>query len=313
MRFFYIVLFISTILLTGCATGKNSVTKTAGTITSPHDSYESYIQTYYPIAVEQMVKYKIPASITLAQGLLESGAGKSKLARSSNNHFGIKADNSWKGKRTSSMDNGHMCYFRKYDNVRDSYEDHSKFLAHRKRYEQLFDLDKNDYKGWAKGLKKAGYAEDKAYPTKLISIIERYRLDRYDRYTMKDIKKQSGVAMETYEKNSRTIYRANGLLYVVGQTGDTFKSLGKEIGISKRKLIKYNDLYEDYNIKAEDIIYIEKKNKKTTKQFPTHTVKEGESLHMISQIYGIRLDNLYKKNSWIESKGIEVGDIIKLR
>ena len=250
-------MLLALITLTGCFTSKNSTkTPAAKSLSQARDDYERYVLTYYPIAVEQMERHNIPASITLAQGLLESGAGKSKLSRTSNNHFGIKADKSWKGKRTSSMDNGRLCYFRKYESVRDSYEDHSKFLVNRQRYAFLFKLDRDDYEGWAKGLKKAGYAEDKAYPSKLISLIERYELYRYDRFTMKDVKKRSAVAFETYEKQSaRTIYRGNDLLYVIGNTGDTFKSLSKEVGVSRRKLIKYNDLYADYNIKAGDIIY----------------------------------------------------------
>ena len=311
----YPLLVILALLLTGCSTAKQaSNTKQTSTTSTARDSYESYILTYYPIAVEQMHKHNIPASITLAQGLLESGAGKSQLARSSNNHFGIKADNSWKGKRTSAMDNGRMCYFRKYDNVRESYEDHSKFLANRTRYAFLFKLDKKDYEGWAKGLKQAGYAEDKAYPTKLISLIERYDLDKYDRYSMKDIKKGDGVALENYDTNNhRTIYRANGILYIIGDNGDTFKSLSKETGISKRKLIKYNDLYNGYNIKAGDIIYIEKKNNKATKEHPLHVVKSGESIHSISQTYGIKMKKIFQRNDGIDTNGIHPGDVLKLR
>lgn len=298
--------------LASCSTSRQSVP--AKNISQAKDSYERYILTYYPIAVEQMVRHNIPASITLAQGLLESGAGNSKLSRSSNNHFGIKADKSWKGKRTSSMDNGKLCYFRKYNSVRDSYEDHSMFLVNRQRYASLFKLKKNDYKGWAKGLKKAGYAEDPAYPTKLINLIERYGLQRYDEYTMKDVKRADGVAFETYETGGRrTIYKSNGLLYVFGNTGDTFKSLGKEVGVSRRKLIKYNDLYKDYNIKAGDILYLEKKHNKASKEHTVHTVKAGESMHSISQKYGIKLDKLYKRNRQYSERGIKIGDIIELR
>ena len=298
--------------LASCNTSRQSVP--AKDISQAKDSYERYILTYYPIAVEQMERHNIPASITLAQGLLESGAGNSKLSRSSNNHFGIKADKSWKGKRTSSMDNGKLCYFRKYNSVRDSYEDHSMFLVNRQRYASLFKLKKSDYKGWAKGLKKAGYAEDPAYPTKLISLIERYGLQRYDEYTMKDVKRADGVAFETYETGGRrTIYKSNGLLYVFGNTGDTFKSLGKEVGVSRRKLIKYNDLYKDYNIKAGDILYLEKKHNKASKEYHVHTVKAGESMHSISQKYGIKLDKLYKRNRQYSERGIKIGDIIELR
>ncbi len=315
MKKTHLFILIALIALTGCSSSKNTTaTPAAKNLSQARDDYERYVLTYYPIAVEQMEKHNIPASITLAQGLLESGAGKSKLSRSSNNHFGIKADKSWNGKRTSAMDNGRLCYFRKYENVRDSYEDHSRFLANRQRYAFLFKLDKDNYKGWAKGLKKAGYAEDPAYPGKLISLIERYGLQRYDSYTMKKIKKSDGVAFENYEKSSgRTIYKSNGLLYIIGNTGDTFKSLSKETGVSRRKLVKYNDFYANYIIKAGDIIYLEKKNSKAGKEYPTHVVQQGESLHSISQKYGIKMDKLYKRNAQIAEKGIKVGDIIRLR
>lgn len=309
---FFIILVL--LALTGCASSKQSIkVQSTKSISQAKDDYERYVLTYYPIAVEQMERHNIPASITLAQGLLESGAGKSKLARTSNNHFGIKADKSWNGKRTSSMDNGRLCYFRKYDSVRDSYEDHSMFLVGRQRYASLFKLKKNDYKGWAKGLKQAGYAEDKAYPSKLISLIERYELQKYDSYKTRDIKKSEGApALESY-RSSRTIYRSNDLLYIIGNTGDTFKSLGQEMDISKNKLIKYNDLYKEYNIKAGDVIYIEKKKNKADKKYRTHTVSEGESLHSISQKYGVKLEKLYKYNEEKAQSGIKVGDIIKLR
>ena len=311
MKISHILSLLLLLAFTACASN-NKATTNSKSIEQARDDYERYVLTYYPIAVEQMERHNIPASITLAQGLLESGAGKSKLARTSNNHFGIKADKSWKGRRVSSMDNGKLCYFRKYDNVRDSYEDPSKFLVGRERYASLFKLKRTDYKGWAKGLKKAGYAEDKAYPTKLISLIERYELQKYDSYKLKDVKKTTTIAPETYTAQ-RTIYRANGLLYVIGNTGDTFKSLSKETGISRRKLIKYNDLYKDYNIKAGDIIYLEKKKNKTTKEHPVHTVKQGESLHTISQNYGVKLQKLLNRNEEIMQRGLKAGDIIRLR
>lgn len=315
MKRVHLILLIALITLAGCSTSKNSTKSTAArNLSQARDDYERYVLTYYPIAVEQMHKHNIPASITLAQGLLESGAGRSKLSRTSNNHFGIKADKSWGGKRTSSMDNGKMCYFRKYESVRDSYEDHSKFLVNRRRYSFLFDLNKRDYKGWAKGLKKAGYAEDPAYPTKLISLIERYELYQYDSYNLKDIKGSHGAAMAAGGNgNQRTVYRSNDLIYIIGNTGDSFKSLSDETGISRRKLVKYNDLYSDYVIKAGDIIYLEKKNNKAAKDHPTHVVQQGESLHSISQKYGVKMEKLYDRNGFIANDGIKVGDIIKLR
>lgn len=273
------------------------------------DVYERYIQKYYPLAVEQMERHDIPASITLAQGLLESAAGNSTLARKANNHFGIKADKSWNGPKKWRKGSK----YRSYDSVRDSYEDHSMFLVGRSRYAFLFKLKRNDYKGWAKGLRKAGYAEDRAYPQKLISMIERYQLYKFDNYSSKKEAPVLQVNGSTYA-GRHTIYRANGLLYIVAKGGDTFRSLSKEVGVSRRKLIKYNDLYKEYVIKDGDIIYLEKKNNKAEKQYKFHTTGTGESLYSISQKYGIKLKKLLKMNPQFKSYAtLKVGDILRLR
>ena len=302
------------IALAACSTTKHTTSqKVNPTVTSASNSYEAYILTYYPIAVEQMHRHKIPASITLAQGLLESGAGKSTLTQKSNNHFGIKAHNNWTGRTTTTMDNGRMCEFRVYNSARESYEDHSQFLL-RPRYAALFKLSSTDYKGWAHGLKKAGYAEDPAYPQKLINLIERYRLYEYDSFSKKDVSPMLGSGTDSGFSGSRPVYLSSGLLYVVANTGDTFKSLSKELGVSRRKLIKYNDLYKDYNLKAGDIIYLEKKRSKADKQYRFHTTGNGESLYSISQKYGVRLKNVYKMNPEYESYAtLKVGDVVRLR
>ncbi len=307
------IVAVATFVFTGCGTSKQMSQKNSTTVTSASNSYEAYILTYYPIAVEQMHRHKIPASITLAQGLLESGAGKSTLTQKSNNHFGIKAHNNWRGRTTTTMDNGRMCEFRVYNSARESYEDHSQFLL-KPRYAALFDLSPTDYKGWARGLKKAGYAEDPAYPQKLINLIERYRLYEYDRYSKRDVSPLLGGNADGGFSGSRPIFLSSGLLYVVANTGDTFKSLSKELGVSRRKLIKYNDLYKDYNIKAGDIIYLEKKRSKAVKEYRFHTTGNGESLYSISQKYGVRLKNIYKMNPEYESYAtLKVGDVVRLR
>lgn len=319
-----IILFATVaLLLSGCGTSQNTVTTSKTTTGREASSYERYIATYHPVAIAQMERYNIPASITLAQGLLESGAGTSKLTEKSNNHFGIKADKSWKGRRTSAMDNGRMCYFRAYDNAMESYEDHSKFLANRSHYAFLFDLKKTDYKAWARGLKKAGYAEDPAYPSKLINLIERYELYKYDTQSTRSSTKYTigtgsalaaNVAGRISMGGTRPIYRANELMYIIADTGDTFKSLAKETGVSRRKLIKYNDLYKNYAIKAGDIIYLEKKNTKALKPYKFHTTENGESLYTISQKYGIRLKKLLDMNpQFREYATLKVGDIVRLR
>ena len=268
--------------------------------------YEAYIKKYRELAVEEMKKYHIPASITLAQGLLESGAGQSALARKSNNHFGIKCGSDWYGKTVSHDDDARGECFRAYKHPKDSYEDHSKFLAGRPRYASLFNLNITDYKGWARGLKKAGYATNPRYADQLIGIIELYELYKYDdKNYLKWIKKNP---------NPHQTYIANGLLYIVVRAGDSWKSISQEFDISQKKLRKYNDLYKGYALQVGDILYLEKKNKKADKEHIVHVLRAGESMYSISQKYGIRLKNHYKLNKMDEDDPApKIGTILRLR
>lgn len=311
-----LILLLAVALLTSCTTKKNTAVNATRPpkISEAKNDVERYLLTFYPVAVEHMEKHRIPASITLAQAVLEGGAGRSKLVAEANNHFGVKADKRWKGKTVTSYDNGRWCKFRAYKNALESYEDHSRFLLVNNRYDFLFDLKISDYKSWARGLKKAGYAEDQEYDTKLINIIERYHLYEYDRYTTKELKKNSRVNKSGGNGSGRVIMKANGLLYIIAESNDTFESLSKELGISKRKLRKYNDLYKGYTIKEGDIIYLEKKNVKANKKYEFHTTRAGESLYSISQKYGIRIDNIYKMNPQYKGNAnLKVGDVIRLR
>ena len=268
--------------------------------------YEAYIKQYRDLAVEEMKKYHIPASITLAQGLLESGAGQSALARKSNNHFGIKCGGDWNGRTVSHNDDARGECFRAYKHPKQSYEDHSKFLASRSRYASLFKLKITDYKGWARGLKKAGYATNPRYADQLIGIIELYDLHKYDT--------KGGLKWMKENPNPHQPYIANGLVYIVARTGDTWNSISKEFDISKRKLRKYNDLYIGYELQEGDILYLEKKNRKAPKNHIVHVLRAGESMYAISQKYGIRLKNLYKLNKMDEeAPAPEVGTILRLR
>lgn len=268
--------------------------------------YESYIKKYRELAVEEMKKYHIPASITLAQGLLESGAGKSELARKSNNHFGIKCGGDWRGKTVSHDDDARGECFRAYKHPKDSYEDHSKFLVGRPRYASLFKLKITDYKGWARGLKKAGYATNPRYADQLIGIIELYELYKYDEKNyLKWIKKNP---------NPHQTYIANDLLYIVVRAGDSWKSISQEFDISQKKLRKYNDLYKGYALQVGDILYLEQKNKRADEDHIVHVLRAGESMYSIAQKYGIRLKNLYKLNKMHEDDPTpEVGTILRLR
>ena len=268
--------------------------------------YEEYIKKYRDIAVEEMKKYHIPASITLAQGLLESGAGQSTLARKSNNHFGIKCGSDWRGKSVRYDDDERNECFRAYKHPKQSYEDHSKFLVSRPRYASLFKLKMTDYKGWARGLKKAGYATNPRYAEQLIGIIELYDLDRYD--------KKGGLKWMKENPNPHQPYIANGLVYIVVRSGDTWKSISKEFDISRKKLRKYNDLYKGYELQVGDILYLEKKNRRADKEYIVHVLRAGESMYSISQKYGIRLKRLYKLNKMSEDESTpEVGTILRLR
>lgn len=272
--------------------------------------YTEYINRYNSLAVEQMKIHKIPASITLAQGLLESGAGYSELARKSNNHFGIKCGN-WRGATVRHDDDARQECFRAYDDPVDSYEDHSLFLKRGARYAFLFRLDITDYKAWARGLKQAGYATDPSYANRLITIIEDYELYKYDNernHGRSAYKKEEYITF-----NSHQVYLANDLAYVIARRGDTFKSLSKEFDISARKLVRYNDLQKDYTIIDGDIIYLHAKHKKAAKGYVAYVVRDGDSMHTISQKYGIRLKNLYKMNRKEPDYVPEVGDRLRLR
>ena len=263
-----------------------------------NSAYEDYINRYKDIAIEQMMKHHIPASITLAQGLLESGAGKSLLTVSSNNHFGIKCNNGWTGRRFYKDDDIKDDCFRVYDNARESFEDHSKFLL-RPRYQSLFSLKTTDYKGWARGLKACGYATNPQYADKLIGLIELYGLYEYDYAKKYDkfIATHSGVNTSGHYANHRIYYR-NKNYYLVANGGETFKTLAEEVGVSYRKLAKYNERDKKDVLSKGDIIYMEKKRSKAEKMYKNqpHVVRANESLYDIAQLYGIRLKYLYKKN-----------------
>ena len=254
--------------------------------------YQSYIDKYKDLAIEEMLKYRIPASITLAQGLLESGAGYSELTQKANNHFGIKC-HGWTGRTAYHDDDERGECFRAYDNAYESYEDHCKFLTTSQRYSVLFTLSTTDYKGWAKGLKRCGYATSPTYAEQLIGIIEVYNLDQYDRATKYDkfLAKHNGLDRPSNAAggNLHQIYQLNKNYYVVVRSGDTFKSLGKELNISWRKLVRYNELNKHDQLYPGDYIFLKKKQSRAEKQFKghPHRVRAGESMYDIAQHYGI--------------------------
>lgn len=276
--------------------------------------YQTYVDQYKDVAIEQMLKYRIPASITLAQGLLESGAGTSRLSSQGNNHFGIKC-HGWTGGTIYSDDDYRNECFRAYDNAYESFEDHSKFLVNGSRYSSLFKLDTKDYQGWARGLKKAGYATNPKYADRLIDIINVYQLYRYD-----SAKKYDKVFAKHTKENAPSgslhpIYMFNDNYYLKARKGDTFLSIAKEVEISEKKLAKYNERNINDKLSEGDIVYLKKKQKKAPRQYKglLHYVRSGESMYSIAQAYGIRLKSLYKMNNLSPNYQIKVGDALKVR
>ena len=277
--------------------------------------YQQYIDQYKDCAIEQMLKWKIPASITLAQGLLESGAGESQLARQGNNHFGIKC-HGWPGATIYKDDDARNECFRRYASPFDSYEDHSVFLATGKRYQDLFKLKLTDYKGWAKGLKAAGYATNPKYADRLIDIIQLYRLYQYDKARSYDkFMTKHAKDQNVNGKPLHPIGQYNKNYFLYARKGDTFRSIGEEIDISYRKIARYNERDKNDPLSEGEVIWLKKKQKKAPKEYKNHLhyVRQGESMYSIAQKYGIRLKSLYKINKLSPDYDIRVGDALKLR
>jgi LysM repeat protein len=212
-------------------------------------SPDTYIQKYSSAAQDQMRKYGIPASITLAQGILESGSGKSKLAVEANNHFGIKCHDTWNGATVHLDDDAPNECFRKYKSVEQSFEDHSLFLK-KPRYQELFALEINDYKGWAQGLKKCGYATSPTYAKSLIDLIEKYELTQFD------------TEQKPNEHSVSVNVSNNRIKYVTAKKKESLSDLSKRTGISERLLMKYNDLEEGHSFKDKEIVYMQPKRSK---------------------------------------------------
>ena len=308
---------------------------------------EKYIDRYARIAVAEMYRSGVPASITLAQGLLESGYGRSELARKSNNHFGIKCHNGWQGGKVYHDDDAKGECFRKYDDPEDSYRDHSDFLRYRDRYKFLFDYKITDYKSWAYGLKKAGYATDPVYPRKLINLIEEYQLYHYDTkpssYAFPETSEAKGQKSrsgkqeqpmtipvpplqleqtqtvpvdkrETFRFSlSRQMYSQNGVLFVYASEGETYASIAESNRLFLRELLKFNDLKDDVPLKSGTVVYLQKKKKEAAAGVQMHVIEKGETLRGISQRYGVRMNMLCKINGIENRDVIREGDIIRLR
>lgn len=264
---------------------------------------QQYCKLYAEEARKQMRKYGIPASITLAQGIHESGSGSSYLAVIANNHFGIKAYRGWDGPVEMCDDDTKNEPFCKFGSVLEGYEYHSTFLKSNSRYAPLFKLKNTDYEGWAEGLHKCGYATNPKYAKILIRLIEENHLDAYDVKNMK---------MQEYQHQVYLTAQKGGKLYIRCQDGDDLASIAKEFDIKKSKLRNWNDLTKMSVLKEGDIIYLQKKSKKADKGFDTHTVRGGESLWSISQMYGVTVMSLINRND-LASATVMAGQVLKLR
>jgi LysM repeat protein len=261
-------------------------------------SPEAYIQKYSSIAQEQMRKYGIPSSITLAQGILESGSGKSKLAIEANNHFGVKCHDTWNGATMHLDDDAPNECFRKYKSVEQSFEDHSVFLK-KPRYEELFTLEITDYKGWAQGLKKCGYATSSTYAKNLIDLIEKYELTQFD------------TEQKPNEHSAIVHISNNRIKYVSAKKKETLKELSQRTGVSERLLAKYNDIEDRHVFQEKEIAYLQPKRfKGSVKEYK---VKRGENIRDISQQYGIRIHSIERKNKLERGAELKTGVVLRLR
>ena len=306
---------------------------------------ERYISRYATIAVNEMYRTGVPASITLAQGIIESASGASKLAVEGNNHFGIKCHNSWNGRTMRADDDRPNECFRAYDSAEESFRDHSDFLRYRDRYKFLFDFRTEDYKSWAYGLRQAGYATDPSYAAKLIQCVEDYGLSRFDRMTLEEAMSEggsdaerpaaaveeehipdsplkieagelyTGSAGEEYRFSlTRTLYFRNGVPFVYAVEGETYASLAKRYHLLEREILKFNDVARGAEIHAGDIVYIEPKKSKAAAGLEKYIVGEdAESFHTICQRFAVKEKSIRKLNGLGEGYQPREGDELILR
>ena len=306
------------------------------TLSAQRITPEEYIQTYKDIAMREMRDHKIPASITLAQGLLESGAGNSALAREAKNHFGIKCHKGWEGDTYYMDDDEKNECFRKYDNAEESFVDHSLFLTTRSRYAALFDLDITDYEGWARGLKAAGYATNPKYAQLLIDRIKLYDLAKYDEIALgersddnqlPDIEPEDELLELAYSPDNRSafelvdmtadkrfIYENNGVRFVFAKEGETPERLAKEFGVKYQRFCEYNLLRhpDEMVFHSGDVVYLEKLSNKNWKA-KKHAVGEGETLRDIALRFAVKPEKILKKNGLAKDARVSKGQVLWLR
>jgi hypothetical protein len=276
---------------------------------------EEYIEQYARLAIEEMNEYHIPASITMAQACLESADGNSTLAKMSNNHFGIKCKSGWTGQSVTYDDDEKNECFRKYDTPIESFRDHSRFLTGSDRYQFLFNYDIADYRKWAHGLKKAGYATDPSYPDRLIKIIEDFQLYELDQYYRSGVnyvgrrgKGSSGTSFAT-----RTVYERNRSRAFYARPGDTYEAIAKEFDLKEWEIFKYNDCEEGSRPQENSIVYIQSKRIKAPRGNDFHVFRQGDTMWSIAQWYGVKLNSLYRMNKMNKGEEPQLGQRISLR
>jgi hypothetical protein len=331
-----IELFFIVIILAGM--GSCRVSKPLVTSSSITGSASDYTKSYSDLAVSEMRRTGIPASITLAQGMLESDYGRSSLARLGNNHFGIKCHSDWNGQTIRKHDDNRNECFRKYRRPEDSFYDHSDFLKSGSRYSFLFDIDPLDYRAWARGLKRAGYATNPDYANLLIRKIDENKLYNYDmNYTAGAKKPQEkiqtketpAVSKPANTEPARTqggtitfgdvmaraprILENNRIQYIIVKDGETKEKLNNDFSLLKWELARYNDLDENFSPVAGQMLYLEPKREKAETGIEYHNTVEGETMYTISQKYGIKLKSLLEMNGMAEGGELEPGQKIRLQ
>jgi LysM repeat protein len=267
-----------------------------------------YIARFREIAIEEMNRTGVPAAITLAQGIHETGAGQSVLVKKSNNHFGIKCKSEWTGASVSHDDDARGECFRKYDDPMDSYRDHSNFLRNRAHYAFLFKLDPTDYEAWAHGLKKAGYATNPRYPQILIKLIQDYALQEYTLLALERRKGGSDVVLTSLQDGSAQEAKAPAVnvalrsqypagVFQINETkvmlilqGTSYLKVAEEHDLSLNRLFDFNEMTPADIAPADHLLYLQRKRRKGSRA--VHVVEEGETLHAIAQKEGIRLESL---------------------
>lgn len=301
-------------------------------------SRSEYVTRYKAIAIEHQQRYGIPASITMAQGILESDSGNSVLSRGSNNHFGIKCKSYWTGRTFTHTDDAPDECFRAYDKVEQSYEDHAKFLDESPRYDSLFRFSPTDYRSWARGLKGAGYATAPDYATRLVKIIEDeklYLLDTEAEDGVKAYEELLAKRSETSEDEpaasvakidpnnyhvavgrfaNYSIFKINHTRFVRSKSGDTYRDLAKHLRISRRAVVRNNDLEQiDEKLDEGCVVFIDRKQRSWLGNVREHRVLAGETLRSISQAYAIREASLRKLNNLGKSDDVATGAIVYIR